>query len=116
MKQLNPDYCEALYLMYFENMSYAQTAQIMGKSIKQIDHLLERGKKRFGRCWNTNLHCALWHCNTQTYAHKIKAISIAPASCYGFNGLSDLTTLKQHLPYKNLYTGGEFQLFMYLYQ
>lgn len=46
MKLLNPDYCEALYLMYFKNKSYAQMAQIMGKSIKQIDHLLERGKKR----------------------------------------------------------------------
>lgn len=46
MGQLDPDYCEALYLMYFENMSYAQAAQVMGKSIKQVDHLLERGKKR----------------------------------------------------------------------
>ncbi|WP_268919907.1 RNA polymerase sigma factor [Acetivibrio mesophilus] len=46
MEQLNHDYCEALYLLYFENMSYAQAAQVMGKSIKQIDHLLERGKKR----------------------------------------------------------------------
>jgi RNA polymerase sigma factor (sigma-70 family) len=46
MERLSPDYCEALYLLYFENMSYAQAAQVMGKSIKQIDHLLERGKKR----------------------------------------------------------------------
>lgn len=46
MEKLNPDYCEALYLLYFENMSYSQAAQVMGKSIKQIDHLLERGKKR----------------------------------------------------------------------
>jgi RNA polymerase sigma factor (sigma-70 family) len=46
MERLSPDYCEALYLLYFENMSYAQAAQIMRKSIKQIDHLLERGKKR----------------------------------------------------------------------
>ena len=45
MSQLNPDYREALYLLYFENMSYAQAAQVMGKSTKQIDHLLERGKK-----------------------------------------------------------------------
>lgn len=45
MEQLNPDYREALYLLYFENMSYAQAAQVMGKNIKQIDHLLERGKK-----------------------------------------------------------------------
>ena len=46
MEQLNPDYCEVLYLLYFENMSYAQAAQVMQKNIKQIDHLLERGKKR----------------------------------------------------------------------
>lgn len=45
MEKLNPDYCEALYLLYFENMSYAQAAQVMGKTTKQIDHLLERGKK-----------------------------------------------------------------------
>ena len=46
MEQLNPDHCEVLYLVCFENMSYAQAAQVMGKSIKQIDHLLERGKKK----------------------------------------------------------------------
>ena len=45
MEQINPDYREALYLLYFEDMSYAQAAQVMGKNIKQIDHLLERGKK-----------------------------------------------------------------------
>lgn len=46
MKQLSDDYCEALYLSYFENMSYSQAAKVMGKSIKQIDHLLQRGKKK----------------------------------------------------------------------
>ena len=45
MAQLNPDNREALYLLYFENMSYAQAAQVMGKTTKQLDHLLERGKK-----------------------------------------------------------------------
>lgn len=45
MEQLTPDYCEALYLLYFENMSHAQAAQVMRKSTKQIYHLLERGKK-----------------------------------------------------------------------
>ncbi len=45
MERLNPDYREALYLLYFENMSYVQAAQVMGKTKKQIDHLLERGKK-----------------------------------------------------------------------
>jgi len=52
MEQLNPDHCEVLYLVCFENMSYAQAAQVMGKSIKQIDHLLERGKKNCACCWN----------------------------------------------------------------
>lgn len=46
MDQLKPDYSEVLYLLYFENMNYAQAAQVMGKSVKQIDLLLERGKKR----------------------------------------------------------------------
>jgi len=46
MKQLDPDCCEALYLLYFEDMSYLEIAQVMRKSRKQIDHLLERGRKR----------------------------------------------------------------------
>ncbi len=45
MEQLSLHYREALYLLYFENMSYAQAAQVMGKTKKQIDHMLERGKK-----------------------------------------------------------------------
>ena len=36
MKQLQQNYREALYLVYFENMSYAQTAEVMGKSVKQL--------------------------------------------------------------------------------
>lgn len=45
MRQLNPEYREALYLFYFENMSHAETVQVMGKTIKQVYNLLERGKK-----------------------------------------------------------------------
>ena len=37
---------EALWLVYVEDMSYAQAAMVMGVSTKKIDHLLDRGKKR----------------------------------------------------------------------
>lgn len=44
MKQLQQNYREALYLVYFENMSYAQAAEVMGKSVKQITNMVYRGK------------------------------------------------------------------------
>ena len=44
MGELNPDYREALYLIYFEGMSYAQTAAVTGKSVKQITNMVYRGK------------------------------------------------------------------------
>ena len=46
---MNPDYREALYLTYFEGMSYAQAAEVMGKSVKQITNLVYRGKESL-RC------------------------------------------------------------------
>ena len=46
MDELNPDYREALYLTYFEGMSYQQAAEVMGKSVKQITNMVYRGKKR----------------------------------------------------------------------
>ena len=46
MDELNPDYREALYLTYFEGMSYLQTAEVMGKSVKQITKMVYRGKER----------------------------------------------------------------------
>jgi len=45
MEQLNPDYREALYLVYFAEMSYAQAAAVMGKSVKQITNMVYRGKQ-----------------------------------------------------------------------
>ena len=45
MKQLNPDYREVLYLTYFEGMSYAQAAEVMGKTVKQITNMVYRGKQ-----------------------------------------------------------------------
>ena len=49
MDEMNPDYREALYLTYFEGMSYAQTAQVMGKTVKQITNMVYRGKKSLRR-------------------------------------------------------------------
>ena len=46
MGELNPDYREALYLTYFEGMSYLQAAEVMGKSEKQITNMVYRGKAR----------------------------------------------------------------------
>lgn len=45
MEQLNPQYREALYLTYFENMTYQQAAEVMGKNIKQITNMVYRGKQ-----------------------------------------------------------------------
>lgn len=46
MDELNPDYREALYLTYFEGMSYLQAAEVMEKSEKQITNMVYRGKER----------------------------------------------------------------------
>ena len=46
MGELHPDYREALYLTYFEGMSYLQVAEVMGKSVKQITNIMYRGKER----------------------------------------------------------------------
>lgn len=45
MDTLSPDYREALYLVYFEDMSQRQAAQVMGKREKQVADLVYRGKK-----------------------------------------------------------------------
>ena len=45
MDELNPGYREALYLTYFEGMSYAQAAEVTGKTVKQITNLVYRGKE-----------------------------------------------------------------------
>ncbi len=36
---------EALWLVFFEDMSYKDAARVMGKTVKKIDNLLSRGKK-----------------------------------------------------------------------
>ena len=49
MDEMNPDYREVLYLTYFEDMSYAQAAEVMGKTVKQITNMVYRGKKSLRR-------------------------------------------------------------------
>ncbi|MBR6984909.1 MAG: RNA polymerase sigma factor [Ruminococcus sp.] len=44
MKKLNTDYRQVLYLVYFENFSNNETAEIMLKNERQIRNLLYRAK------------------------------------------------------------------------
>lgn len=46
MEKLKTEYREALYLVYFENMSYRNAATIMAKTESQITKLIYRGKQR----------------------------------------------------------------------
>ena len=45
MERIDPQLKEALWLIYFEDMSYDQAAEVMNVSRKKIDHLLQKGKK-----------------------------------------------------------------------
>ena len=45
MDMLSPPQKEALYLVYIEGSSYKETAAVMKKTVKQIDKLLQLGKK-----------------------------------------------------------------------
>jgi RNA polymerase sigma-70 factor (ECF subfamily) len=45
MGELNVDYRQVLYLIYFENMSYNQVAKVLKKTNKQIDNIVFRAKK-----------------------------------------------------------------------
>ena len=44
LHSLRPEYCQVLYLAYYENMQPATIAQIMKKTIKQIYNLSARAK------------------------------------------------------------------------
>lgn len=45
MEKLKPEYREALYLIYFEGMSYKEAGVVMRKSVKQITNIIYRGKQ-----------------------------------------------------------------------
>jgi RNA polymerase sigma-70 factor (ECF subfamily) len=46
MAKLPEDMQTALYLSYFEDMTYEEIARVMKKNKKQVDNLLYRGKER----------------------------------------------------------------------
>ena len=45
MDKLKPEYQEALYLVYFEDMSYRDAARVMKRSESQITNMIHRGKQ-----------------------------------------------------------------------
>lgn len=45
LESLHTDYRQVLFLIYFENMSYAEAGEVMKKNEKQITNLAYRGKK-----------------------------------------------------------------------
>ena len=45
LDRIEPQYREALWLVYIEEMSYAEAAAVMHVSVKKIDNLLSRGKQ-----------------------------------------------------------------------
>lgn len=45
LQRLNPDYRQVLYLVFFEQFSNAETAEIMHKNKRQIENLLYRAKQ-----------------------------------------------------------------------
>jgi RNA polymerase sigma-70 factor (ECF subfamily) len=46
LTQLPEDMRQALHLIYFEDLSYAEAALVMKRSTKQVDNLLYRGKQQ----------------------------------------------------------------------
>ncbi len=44
IEKLSEDYRAAVYLIFFEELSYEQAAKVLGKSKKQIDNLIYRAK------------------------------------------------------------------------
>ena len=46
MERIDPMMREALWLIYFEDLSYDDTAKIMKVNQKKIDNLLTRGRKQ----------------------------------------------------------------------
>ncbi len=44
--RIEPDLREALYLIYLDDLSYKEAAEVLKVNTKKIDNLLERGRKR----------------------------------------------------------------------
>lgn len=49
LERLPEDMAAAVRLVYFEEMTYAEAAKVMGKKSKQVDNLLQRAKKELHR-------------------------------------------------------------------
>ena len=45
MRKLKPEYQQVLELIYFENMSSREAADVMKKSVRSIESILYRAKK-----------------------------------------------------------------------
>lgn len=45
LDKISPEYREALYLVYIEELSYEEAAAVMHKSRKQVENLVYRGKR-----------------------------------------------------------------------
>ena len=45
MSRINPEYRQALYLTYFEEMSADEVANVLKKNRKQVYNLIARGKE-----------------------------------------------------------------------
>lgn len=46
LERIDPQLGEALWLIYFEEMTYAQAASVMEVTAKKIDRLLQKGKEK----------------------------------------------------------------------
>lgn len=44
--RIRKNYAQALYLVYFEEMTYEQAAEVLGQTAKQVDNMVSRGKKQ----------------------------------------------------------------------
>lgn len=49
LERIDPELREALWLIYFEGLSYAEAAEVMKVTNRRINHLLSRGKESMRR-------------------------------------------------------------------
>ena len=99
MGEMNPDYREVLYLTYFEDMSYAQAAEVTGKTVKQITNMVYRGKEIIVvgvmACGNHDAAVEVVHAGNISYERKQEpmcgraSITSAPHSEEGTGQVSE---------------------------